>query len=129
MNKQPSIRKLFEDWQSGNASAGNEMAQRFSDWYYAIAVSRLGERIYREPVERACQRFAEGIASVSNASVLVDWAHNIISEEMRNAGERLSRGDQANAITNQKKPSEMLALAAQSSPMSLSRPCTERESL
>ena len=38
-----STRELFRAWRSGDGEAGQVMAQRFADWYYAIATSRLGE--------------------------------------------------------------------------------------
>ena len=32
-----TVQQLFKKWRSGDAESGQSMAQRFSDWYYAIA--------------------------------------------------------------------------------------------
>ena len=56
-----STSKLFTEWRGGDAEAGQIMAQRFADWYYAIATSRLGEDGGRGPCETACAKFGEGI--------------------------------------------------------------------
>ena len=52
-----SIKVLFREWRQGDAEAGQIMAQRFADWYYAIATSRLGEDAGREPCETACRKY------------------------------------------------------------------------
>ena len=50
-----STKQLFNDWRQGDGEAGQAMAQRFADWYYAITTSRLGETRGREPCDNACQ--------------------------------------------------------------------------
>ena len=35
--------QLFNQWRGGDGQAGQAMAQRFSDWYYAVTTCRLGE--------------------------------------------------------------------------------------
>jgi len=84
------------------------MAQRFADWYYAIATSRLGEEQGRSPCEAACQHFGEGIVEVTESRALVDWAHQIIQKEIAGAGARAKDGDEANAYTGHKKPKTLL---------------------
>ncbi len=106
-----TTQQLFKRWRSGDANAGNAMAQRFSDWYYAISASRLGDRDGRAPLERACKRFAEGIVTVSDANALSEWAHGVLAEELEGAGQRLNGGDQPNALTNRRSPSELLGKA------------------
>lgn len=103
-----STQQLFKRWRSGDATAGHAMAQRFSDWYYAISASRLGDRDGRAPLERACKRFAEGIVSVADAHALSEWAHSVLAEELEGAGPRLDGGDQPNALTNKRSPTELL---------------------
>ncbi len=106
-----TTQQLFKRWRSGDARAGSAMAQRFSDWYYAISASRLGDRDGRAPLERACKRFAEGIVTVTEASALSEWAHSVLAEELLGAGNRLSGGDQPNALTNRRSPTELLRAA------------------
>lgn len=103
-----TTQQLFSRWRTGDATAGQAMAQRFSDWYYAISASRLGETNCRPALERACQRFAQGVASVTEAGKLADWAHKIIAEEIQMAGGRVEGGDHPNALTNQRSPTELL---------------------
>lgn len=106
-----TIQQLFKQWRSGDAEAGQAMASRFSDWYYAIAASRLGDPPCRQPLETACRRFAEGVGTVNEARLLPGWSHDIIVEELKNAGERAWGGDFPNNITGKKKPSDLLAKA------------------
>lgn len=108
--------QLFKQWRGGDASSGQAMAQRFSDWYYAVTASRLGDQHGRTPLQRACTRFQQGIVGVSNPGDLADWAHGILSEELRMAGGRIPGGDFANQLTNGKLPSEILARARDSMP-------------
>ncbi len=103
-----STQQLFSKWRTGDAAAGQAMAQRFSDWYYAISASRLGDANCRAALQRACQRFAQGVASVTESSKLADWAHGIIAEEIAVAGGRTQGGDHPNALTNHRSPTELL---------------------
>ncbi len=110
--------QLFKQWRGGDASSGQAMAQRFSDWYYAVTACRLGDQHGRTPLQRACTRFQQGIVSVSNPADLADWAHGILSEELRMAGGRIPGGDFANQLTGGKLPSEILGRARQAMPAS-----------
>ncbi len=110
--------QLFKQWRGGDASAGQAMAQRFSDWYYAVTASRLGDQHGRTPLQRACTRFQQGIVSVTNPADLAEWAHGILSEELRMAGGRIPGGDFANQLTGGKLPSEILARAREGMPAS-----------
>jgi hypothetical protein len=103
-----TTQQLFSRWRSGDGEAGQAMAQRFSDWYYAISASRLGDSNCRPALERACQRFAQGVASVTEAGKLASWAHEIIAEEIQMAGGRVTGGDHPNALTNHRSPTELL---------------------
>lgn len=107
-NATPSA--LFKQWRGGDAAAGQAMAQRFSDWYYAITTCRLGDEHGRGPLQRACVRFQQGILSVTTATELADWAHSIVAEEVSMAGGRIAGGDFPSRLTNGKPPSELLAL-------------------
>lgn len=104
--------QLFKAWRSGDAAAGGVMAQRFSDWYYAITATRLGDQHGRAPLQRACLRFQQGIVSVSNPATLADWAHGLLLEELQQAGGRLAGGDFPNALTGGRSPTELLQRAA-----------------
>ena len=103
-----TTQQLFSQWRGGDAEAGQAMAQRFSDWYYAIAASRLGDSNCRAALERACQRFAQGVASVPSPDALAPWAHEIIAEEIQVAGGRVAGGDHPNALTDHRSPIELL---------------------
>lgn len=106
-----SIKVLFREWRQGDAEAGQIMAQRFADWYYAIATSRLGEEAGRGPCETACAKFGEGVANVSESRALVSWAHKIIQGELADKGDRITDGDFANAYTGNKMPKTLLCRA------------------
>lgn len=108
--------QLFRRWRQGDGHAGQAMAQRFSDWYYAITSSRLGDRDGRKPLVTACERFQQGITRVTDTDTLGEWAHGLLKEEVLAAGGRLPGGDFANALTRQRRPSELLAMAAQALP-------------
>jgi hypothetical protein len=104
--------QLFKQWRfSGDAAAGQQMAQRFTDWYYAVSTARLGDAHGRAPMQRACLRFQQGIVNISEPGELADWAHAIIADEIREAGGRIGGGDFPNALTDRRPPSELLAEA------------------
>ena len=109
-----SPQDLFKLWQNGDGAAGQAMAQRFTDWYYAVTSVQLGESGGRQPLERACATFAQGITTVTRSSELVDWAHGIVAREIRQAGGRISGGDHPNALTSHRSPSELLSRAKDS---------------
>jgi len=107
-----SSHQLYKQWRNGDAEAGTAMAQRFSDWYYAITTARLGEEKGRGPFERACGVFQQGIAGLPKASQLVDWAHDIIAKEVDAAGRRNTGGDFPNAYTKNQSPTSLVRTAA-----------------
>jgi hypothetical protein len=107
-----SSHQLFKQWRGGDADAGKAMAQRFSDWYYAITTARLGDENGRGPLERACVTFQQGIVGVTKASQLVDWAHDIVAKEVDAAGRRNTGGDFPNALTKNQSPSTLIRTAA-----------------
>ena len=106
-----STKQLFNDWRKGDGQAGQLMAQRFADWYYAITTSRLGENRGRGPCDEACRKFGEGIVSVTDSKALVGWAHEIVLREIEQAGSRAMDGDDPNAYTGEKAPKELLQRA------------------
>jgi len=101
---------LYNAWKSGDAAAGQAMAQRFSDWYFAIAVARYGEQASREGLERACQLFAQGIASVENAAELESWALAILDAELQGLTQE-GGVDHACRLTGNRLPSRLLLSA------------------
>ncbi len=106
-----SIPALYKRWRNGENEAGQEMAQRFSDWYYAITISRLGEQGGRDPLQRSCDRFAQEILAISSANELVEWAHGVVNTEVERAGSRIPGGDFPSVLTQRRPPSEFLAEA------------------
>lgn len=111
-----STKQLFNDWRKGDGSAGQMMAQRFADWYYAITTSRLGESRGRGPCDTSCHKFGEGIVAVTDARALVGWAHDIVLKELEQAGSRAMDGDEPNAYTGDKHPKELLMRARSALP-------------
>lgn len=106
-----STKELFKAWRGGDANAGHTMAQRFADWYYAIATSRLGVSRGSGPCDAACKRFGDGIVQVTESRALVKWAHDIILQELQHAGGIARDGDESNAYTNNQTPKSLLARA------------------
>jgi hypothetical protein len=109
-----SPQELFKLWQNGDTAAGQKMAQRFTDWYYAVTAVQLGEVTGRSPLERACGTFAQGITTITRSSELVDWAHGIVAREIRQAGGRGAGGDFPNALTGGRSPTDLLSRARSS---------------
>ena len=112
-----TVIQLFRKWRSGDESSGQEMAQRFSDWYYAISTIRVPGTIGRPPMEAACQNFAQGIVTVTRPRALVDWAHDLLERELASAGYGLDAGtptgsDNPNAMTRNRSPTELLQAVA-----------------
>jgi hypothetical protein len=107
-----SSHQLYKQWRGGDAEAGKAMAQRFSDWYYAITTARLGDENARGPLERACATFQQGIVNVTKSSQLVDWAHDIVAKEVDAAGRRNTGGDFPNALTKNQSPTTLIRTAA-----------------
>ncbi|GDX83094.1 hypothetical protein LBMAG42_49050 [Deltaproteobacteria bacterium] len=104
---------LFKQWRhQGDAAAGQAMAQRFSDWYYAITTCRLGDAHGRGPLQRACVRFQQGILSVTTPTELADWSHVLLMEEVKMAGGRIAGGDFPNQLTGGRSPTELLQQVA-----------------
>lgn len=100
--------RLFKQWREGDAASGQAMAQRFSDWYYAVTACRLGDLHGRGPLQRSCTRFQQGIMGVQRPEELVDWAHRVLADEVQMAGGRIPGGDFANQLTGGRSPTEIL---------------------
>jgi hypothetical protein len=109
-DKRPT-KQLFREWRQGDAEAGQTMAQRFADWYYAIATSRLGEDKGKAPCDRACAAFGEGVVNITEGRELVRWAHGLIQTELGTSGARVLDLDEANAYTGNKRPKALLVEA------------------
>ena len=109
---QPTVLQLFRKWRGGDVQAGQEMAQKFSDWYYAISTIRIPDQ-NREPMENACQAFAQGIVSVTRPRALVDWAHDLLERELQAVGRGLDSvestgSDHPNAMTRNRSPTTLI---------------------
>lgn len=112
MSDTRTTKELFRSWRSGDAEAGGVMAQRFADWYYAIATSRLGEQDGSAPRQAASTRFGEGVVQVTESRALIGWAHEIIKDELAKAGmARATDGDWPNAYTGGQSPKSLLVSA------------------
>jgi len=114
-----TVIQLFRKWRSGDESSGQEMAQRFSDWYYAISTIRVPGQAGRPPMEQACQSFAQGIVSVTRPRALVDWAHDLLERELDQVGFGMSAtdttgSDNPNAMTRNRSPIQLIQNVAES---------------
>lgn len=103
-----NAQQLFKQWRDGDGDAGQAMAQRFSDWYYAVTAARLGDQNGRGPLQRACTRFQQGITGVTDPKDLADWAHRIVAEEISMAGGRIVGGDFPSLLTAGRSPTDIL---------------------
>ena len=108
---QEATLELFNRWKSGDADAGQEMAQRFSDWYFALSAARYGEQRSRDGLERACQLFAQGITSVENAQDLEGWAFGLLDGELQELGDPAKGIDEPTRLTGNRLPSRLLRRA------------------
>jgi len=107
---------LFREWRAGDSQAGQIMAQRFADWYYAIATSRLGEAGGASACEQACAQFGEGVVEVTESRALVPWAHDVITKLLSASGSRVMDGDEPNAYTGNQHPKLLLVKARAAMP-------------
>jgi len=111
-----SIRQLFKDWRSGDAEAGQQMAQRVADWYYAIATSRLGEQQGKAPCDAACAAFGAGIVQITESRQVESWAHGLITAEVQRADSRARDGDEPSLYTREQRPKPLLVKARRDLP-------------
>jgi len=116
---QPTVIQLFRRWRGGDEAAGQEMAQKFSDWYYAISTIRVPGQEGRPPMEAACQAFAQGIVTVTRPRALIDWAHDLLERELKSVGYGLDTNkptgsDHPNAMTRNRSPRELIENVADS---------------
>ncbi len=110
---QSSPETLYHHWRKGDASAGQALAQRFTDWYFAIAATRLGEEAGDVPFRAACKKFSKGVASVDDARRLLGWAHGIAVKQIHatTATGRVGDGDMANNFSRKASPKQILLKA------------------
>jgi len=116
MNLRPaaSTDQLFRQWRSGDGEAGRAMAQRFTDWFFAIAACRLGETGGEGPFQAACQRFSDGVMRVRSPEKLAPWAHKVILEEI--GDRRMATDGTPGRFTNAQDPRELLRRASAAIP-------------
>ncbi len=103
-----TTKQLFRHWRAGDADAGGAMAQRFADWYFAVATTHLGESAGGSACRESCRRFEKGIISITDAARLIPWAHAIVREEIDKQGGRVEDADEPGAYTNRRAPKELL---------------------
>jgi len=107
----PSTQVLFDAWRRGDAQAGQQMAQRFTDWFFAIAAIHSGESQGRQGFQAACDRFSQGVAAVPDPKRLGPWAQNVAKELIHAGRPRLEDGDFTGTYTAQRTPKDLLAAA------------------
>ncbi|MCB9662531.1 MAG: hypothetical protein H6732_00300 [Alphaproteobacteria bacterium] len=108
--QQASTETLFAQWRKGDAASGQAMAQRFTDWYFAISASRLGEVDGDGPFREACTVFSRGVGKVGDPRRLLGWAHGIARQQIHDAVRhgRRDDGDIPNAFTRRASPKDIL---------------------
>jgi hypothetical protein len=108
-----STENLFNHWRRGDAEAGKAMAQRFTDWYYAIAVCRMGEADADGPFRSACSSFSRGVVKVTDSRRLQGWAHGIARKQLHDhtPGGWVKDADLPNAFTRKQSPKATLSWA------------------
>lgn len=118
---EPAPRTLFERWRAGDADAGQALAQRFTDWYYALSASRLGEVDGAGAFRSACQAFSQGVGRVQDGRRLEAWAHQIAQQHIHDTrpGGRVLDGDVVSAFTRKQSPKALLVEARKHLPAEL----------
>lgn len=120
--EQSSPETLFHHWRRGDESAGKAMAQRFTDWYYAMAVSRLGEADGDAAFRAASSKFSKGVMKVEDPRRLLGWAHQIARKQIHALLEdgRPRKADTPNAFSRRRPPSQLLVEARSHIPEAMS---------
>ncbi len=108
---EPGIDALFTHWRRGDADAGRAMAQRFTDWFFAIGVSRHGEAVGEPRFQAVCAAFGEGVTRVPDSRRLRAWARQLVAEHLVGDDGR-HRGEDAPGRFTRKKGPKILLLEA-----------------
>ena len=116
-NIDPMVADLFKAWRAGNADAGAQLAQRISDWFYAICSSRYGEEHGYAVFQSASRRFGEGVVGVAHSADLVPWAHGVLYSEIIRAGLQPGAVNVASGYSGGHPPINLLAAAKAALPM------------
>lgn len=114
-----STETLFQAWRRGDAEAGKAMAQRFTDWYFAIAACRLGDEDGDARFREACTAFSRGVGKVPDPRRLLGWAHGLAREHITTAARRRDDGDLANGWTRRQPPKQILLRARAGAPQAM----------
>lgn len=110
------LKESFRNWRDGDASAGQQLAQIMTDWYFAVSTSRLGEPIGAEPYQTACGQFAHGVMDIQASRDLIPWAHELIRAAVDSSGGRTVGADIPSSFTGDRHPTALLQLAREALP-------------
>ena len=103
---------LFNDWKRhNNGDAGQQLAQRAADWYYAIATSFAGETAGAEVADKACAQFGGGVGRVTNDDELIPWAHSVLMAELKTIGNPAKGLNHPSLYSNARPPIDVLLYA------------------
>ena len=116
-NSDPNVAALFKKWRSGNAESGTQLAQRISDWFYAICSSRYGEEHGYAVFQTASRKFGEGVVNVAHSEDLVPWAHSVLCTEIIRAGVKPGAANVASGYSGGHPPVDLLAAAKTALPV------------
>ena len=111
-----TVTSLFKNWRAGDAESGQLLAQRVSDWFYAVCSSKYGETQGHAMFQSVSQKFGEGIVSVAHSNDLVSWAHSLLLEEASNSEISISADNEASPYSGGHPPLTLLAKAKSAMP-------------
>mgnify|MGYP000007852221 CR=1 FL=1 len=114
-----SVHDLFNRWRNGSSEAGQEMAQRVADWYFALAVTHLGEEQGQVACEAACSTFSTGAANFASSEELVHWCQDTIHHAMGRKRPGVASMTMSSSFTLDCPPKELIAIAWQELPEEL----------
>ena len=110
------VTELFKQWRSGKAESGQVLAQRVSDWFYAICSSRYGDELGLPVFQSASRKFGEGIVSVAHSTDLIPWAHGLLCAEIQKNGLTPTSANIASPYSGGHPPVDLLYAAKSALP-------------
>lgn len=105
------VTELFKQWRSGHLEAGQTLAQRVSDWFYAICSSRYGDELGLPVFQSASRKFGEGIVNVAHSTDLIPWAHGLLCSEIQKNGLNPTSANVASPYSGGHPPIDLLYAA------------------
>ena len=111
-----TVTSLFKSWRAGDSESGQLLAQRVSDWFYAVCSSKYGENEGHHIFQSVSQKFGEGIVSVAHSNDLVSWAHQLLTDETQQGDLATFKGNDASPYSGGHPPLTLLLKAKSALP-------------